>query len=207
MEQFIQEFIASIEPNPALAPELLNTFRRVVKKYGGGCDLTKECIFDITLPKSVCGSDSGKKNQYSFNSSFAKDINLHELATRIETKFDCVVTDYDSFHLRAVFKHIDKNDTSVQEYIDDYTCKRWIETTTITTVKPQDLKHLQSVLDTFAADANHVVFFVYQNGHDVGIKSIFPGKYTKIKNDAISHIANTCIVGKKQIHLGTLVKV
>ena len=112
MEQFIHEFIAAIEPNLTIAPILFNTFQRVVKKTN--CDLTNECVFDITLPKpsSVCGNSVGE------------DINLHELATRIETKFDCIVTDYDNIHLRAVFKQIDRNDTSVQEYIDDYTCKR-----------------------------------------------------------------------------------
>jgi hypothetical protein len=110
MEQFIHEFIAAIEPNPTIAPILFNTFQRVVKKTN--CDLTNECVFDITLPSSVCSDSVGK------------DINLHELATRIETKFDCVVTDYDNIHLRAIFKQIDRGDTSVQEYIDDYTCKR-----------------------------------------------------------------------------------
>lgn len=116
MEQFIHEFIATIEPNPTIASTLFNAFQRVVKKTN--CNLANECVFDITLPRSssVCGYDD---KEY---------IDLHELATRIETKFDCVVTDYDNIHLKAVFKQIDPDDTSVQEYIDNYTCKRWIDT-------------------------------------------------------------------------------
>lgn len=114
MEQFIHEFIAAIEPNLTIASILFNTFQRVVKKTN--CNLANECIFDITLPQPTSSV---------YSDSVGEDIiNLHELATRIETKFDCVVTDYDNIHLRAIFKQIDRNDTSVQEYIDDYTCKR-----------------------------------------------------------------------------------